>query len=74
MPNEGLVPLSLHITVSSRTVFSNLMLYGFGQVADDGVEPSKETSLKRNMGSEFSCIIKEAKVIASTLGILCLDG
>ncbi|KAF8094995.1 hypothetical protein N665_0347s0016 [Sinapis alba] len=26
------------------------------------------------MGSEFSCIIKEAKVIASTLGILCLDG
>ncbi|XP_023639247.1 flap endonuclease GEN-like 2 isoform X2 [Capsella rubella] len=44
------------------------------EVADDGVEPGKETSLKRNMGSEFSCIIKEAKVIASTLGILCLDG
>ncbi|CAD5325257.1 unnamed protein product [Arabidopsis thaliana] len=44
------------------------------EIADDGVEPSKETSLKRNMGSEFSCIIKEAKVIASTLGILCLDG
>ncbi|KAG7560151.1 Chromo-like domain superfamily [Arabidopsis thaliana x Arabidopsis arenosa] len=44
------------------------------EVADDGVQPSKETSLKRNMGSEFSCIIKEAKVIASTLGILCLDG
>ncbi|KAL1217301.1 Single-strand DNA endonuclease 1 [Cardamine amara subsp. amara] len=44
------------------------------EIADDGVEPGKETSLKRNMGSEFSCIIKEAKVIASTLGILCLDG
>ncbi|XP_024013688.1 flap endonuclease GEN-like 2 isoform X2 [Eutrema salsugineum] len=44
------------------------------EVADDGVEPGKETSLKRNMGSEFSCMIKEAKVIASTLGILCLDG
>ncbi|XP_024005790.1 flap endonuclease GEN-like 2 [Eutrema salsugineum] len=26
------------------------------------------------MGSDFSCMIKEAKVIASTLGILCLDG
>ncbi|KAG2311418.1 hypothetical protein Bca4012_025984 [Brassica carinata] len=45
------------------------------EVPDDGgVEPGKETSLKRNKGSEFSCMIKEAKVIASTLGILCLDG
>ncbi|CAA7056390.1 unnamed protein product [Microthlaspi erraticum] len=44
------------------------------EVVDDGVEPGKETSLKRNMGSEFSRMIKEAKVIASTLGILCLDG
>ncbi|CAN7110732.1 unnamed protein product [Brassica rapa subsp. narinosa] len=45
------------------------------EVADDGgVEPGKQTSLRRNKGSEFSCMIKEAKVIASTLGILCLDG
>lgn len=45
------------------------------EVADDGgVQPWKQTSLRRNMGSEFSCMIKEAKVIASTLGILCLDG
>ncbi|CAH8295234.1 unnamed protein product [Eruca vesicaria subsp. sativa] len=45
------------------------------EVPDDGgVEPGKETSLRRNMGSEFSCMIKEAKVIASTLGVLCLDG
>ncbi|KAF3598839.1 hypothetical protein F2Q69_00035868 [Brassica cretica] len=45
------------------------------EVADDGgVQPGKQTSLRRNMGSEFSCMIKEAKVIASTLGILCLDG
>ncbi|XP_018469690.2 single-strand DNA endonuclease 1 [Raphanus sativus] len=45
------------------------------EVADDGgVEPGKETSLRRNKGSEFSWMIKEAKVIASTLGILCLDG
>ncbi|CAN8278277.1 unnamed protein product [Cochlearia groenlandica] len=44
------------------------------EVVDDGVEPGKATSLKRNMGSEFSCMIKEAKMIASRLGILCLDG
>ncbi|CAH2064790.1 unnamed protein product [Thlaspi arvense] len=31
------------------------------EVAEDAVEPGKETSLKRNMGSEFSCMIKEAK-------------
>ena len=55
--------------------FHRLTLYGSSQVADDGgVQPGKQTSLRRNMGSEFSCMIKEAKVIASTLGILCLDG
>lgn len=73
MLNEALVILSLHMMASSRSIF-RLMLYGFSQVADDGVELGKQTSLKRNMGSEFSCMIKEAKVIASTLGILCLDG
>nr|CAD1821037.1 unnamed protein product [Ananas comosus var. bracteatus] len=31
-------------------------------------------SLRRNMGSEFSCMIKEAKVLGKALGIPCLDG
>ncbi|XP_030536651.1 single-strand DNA endonuclease 1 isoform X1 [Rhodamnia argentea] len=31
-------------------------------------------SLKRNMGSEFSRMIKEAKVLGMALGIPCLDG
>jgi len=74
MSNVALVVSSLHMMASFWIVFFDLVLYWFSQIADDGVEPSKETSLKRNMGSEFSCIIKEAKVIASTLGILCLDG
>lgn len=32
------------------------------------------SSLKRNMGSEFSCMIKEAKLLGLALGIPCLDG
>lgn len=32
------------------------------------------SSLKRNMGSEFSCMIKEAKLLGIALGIQCLDG
>nr|XP_043626729.1 single-strand DNA endonuclease 1 [Erigeron canadensis] len=34
----------------------------------------KTTSLQRNMGSEFSCMIKEAKILGSALGVPCLDG
>ncbi|KAK6155728.1 hypothetical protein DH2020_009976 [Rehmannia glutinosa] len=32
------------------------------------------SSVKRNMGSEFSCMIKEAKFLGLALGIPCLDG
>lgn len=32
------------------------------------------SSLRRNMGSEFSCMIKEAKLLGAALGIPCLDG
>lgn len=35
---------------------------------------NKPRSLRRNMGSEFSCMIKEAKLLAKALGIPCLDG
>ncbi|KAK7380296.1 hypothetical protein VNO78_32804 [Psophocarpus tetragonolobus] len=34
----------------------------------------KATSLRRNMGSEFSCMIKEAKLLGLALGISCLNG
>ncbi|MFS8016434.1 putative spleen exonuclease [Helianthus anomalus] len=40
----------------------------------DESSSNKNTSLQRNMGSEFSCMIKEAKILASTLGVPCLDG
>ncbi|GMI75516.1 hypothetical protein like AT3G48900 [Hibiscus trionum] len=40
----------------------------------DGENSQNLSSLRRNMGSEFSCMIKEAKYLGSTLGIPCLDG
>ncbi|KAG8381346.1 hypothetical protein BUALT_Bualt06G0112800 [Buddleja alternifolia] len=36
--------------------------------------PRNVSSVKRNMGSEFSCMIKEAKFLGGALGIPCLDG
>lgn len=44
------------------------------QVAQNENNLQKVTSLRRNMGSEFSCMIKEAKVLGMALGISCLDG
>ncbi|KAL4582194.1 hypothetical protein LXL04_006736 [Taraxacum kok-saghyz] len=35
---------------------------------------NKTIPLQRNMGSKFSCMIKEAKILASALGVPCLDG
>ncbi|KAL4567481.1 hypothetical protein LXL04_023066 [Taraxacum kok-saghyz] len=35
---------------------------------------NKTIPLQRNMGSEFSCMIKEAKILAFALGVPCLDG
>ncbi|KAL3630604.1 Single-strand DNA endonuclease 1 [Castilleja foliolosa] len=40
----------------------------------DAANPRKALSVKRNMGSEFSCMIKEAKLLGVALGIPCLDG
>uniref|UniRef100_A0A1D1ZCF1 Flap endonuclease GEN-like 2 n=1 Tax=Anthurium amnicola TaxID=1678845 RepID=A0A1D1ZCF1_9ARAE len=40
-----------------------------------GEEPNSHvSSLRRNRGSEFSCMIKEAKALGTALGIPCLDG
>ncbi|KAK8690365.1 hypothetical protein V6N13_073899 [Hibiscus sabdariffa] len=44
------------------------------QATRDGANAQKLSSLRRNMGSEFSCMIKEAKYLGSAFGIPCLDG
>ncbi|RDY02709.1 Flap endonuclease GEN-like 2, partial [Mucuna pruriens] len=44
------------------------------EVAQSETNLQKVTSLRRNMGSEFSCMIKEAKVLGMALGISCLNG
>ncbi|XP_030933931.1 flap endonuclease GEN-like 2 isoform X2 [Quercus lobata] len=44
------------------------------EVTQDDRNLQNVTSLQRNMGSEFSCMIKEAKVLGMALGIACLDG
>ncbi|XP_076912303.1 single-strand DNA endonuclease 1-like [Bidens hawaiensis] len=40
----------------------------------DESSSNKNAPLQRNMGSEFSCMIKEAKILGSALGVPCLDG
>ncbi|RVW27064.1 Flap endonuclease GEN-like 2 [Vitis vinifera] len=44
------------------------------EVTRDETNSHNVPSLRRNMGSEFSCMIKEAKVLGLALGIPCLDG
>ncbi|XVF12479.1 hypothetical protein REPUB_Repub08aG0122000 [Reevesia pubescens] len=44
------------------------------QATQDGTNSQKLSSLRRNMGSEFSCMIKEAKFLGLALGIPCIDG
>ncbi|KAK6135321.1 hypothetical protein DH2020_030963 [Rehmannia glutinosa] len=44
------------------------------EAALDAGNPRNVSSVKRNMGSEFSRMIKEAKFLGLALGIPCLDG
>ncbi|XWS37824.1 hypothetical protein CRYUN_Cryun19dG0078400 [Craigia yunnanensis] len=44
------------------------------EATQNGTNSQKLSSLRRNMGSEFSCMIKEAKFLGLALGIPCLDG
>ncbi|WVZ15823.1 hypothetical protein V8G54_013389 [Vigna mungo] len=44
------------------------------EVAQNETKLQKVTSLQRNMGSEFSCMIREAKMLGMALGISCLNG
>ncbi|KAK4571670.1 hypothetical protein RGQ29_030186 [Quercus rubra] len=41
------------------------------EVTQDDRNLQNVTSLRRNMGSEFSCMIKKAKVLGLALGIPC---
>ncbi|KAF9676304.1 hypothetical protein SADUNF_Sadunf09G0124900 [Salix dunnii] len=43
------------------------------EVIQDETNLQNACSLRRNMGSEFSCMVKEAKDIGLALGIPCLD-
>ncbi|CAL0328619.1 unnamed protein product [Lupinus luteus] len=43
-------------------------------LSQDDTNSQKVTSLRRNAGSEFSCMIKEAKVLGMALGVSCLNG
>ncbi|XP_031261309.1 flap endonuclease GEN-like 2 isoform X2 [Pistacia vera] len=44
------------------------------EVTENEANSDKAASLRRNMGSEFSCMIKEAKALGLALGVPCLDG
>ncbi|GAV81271.1 LOW QUALITY PROTEIN: XPG_N domain-containing protein/XPG_I domain-containing protein, partial [Cephalotus follicularis] len=44
------------------------------KVTPDEADLQRVYSLQRNMGSEFSCMIKEAKGLGLALGVPCLDG
>ncbi|XP_042506615.1 single-strand DNA endonuclease 1 isoform X2 [Macadamia integrifolia] len=45
-----------------------------GSVTEVTSEETNASSLRRNMGSVFSCMIKDAKFLGMALGIPCLDG
>lgn len=51
-----------------------LVLIDERQVTQDDKNLDKMSSLRRNMGSEFSCMIKEAKALGLSLGVPCLEG
>ncbi|CAI8593672.1 unnamed protein product [Vicia faba] len=44
------------------------------EVAQNETNSQNATSLRRNLGSEFSCMIKEAKALGMALGVSCLNG
>ncbi|XP_010693538.2 single-strand DNA endonuclease 1 isoform X1 [Beta vulgaris subsp. vulgaris] len=49
-------------------------LNSVNEVTQDDVDKHKLVPLRRNMGSEFSCMIREAKTLGMALGVPCLDG
>lgn len=51
-----------------------IYIFWLRQVSQDETGSHKATSLQRNMGSQFSCMIKEARVLGTALGIPCIVG
>nr|XP_023927219.1 flap endonuclease GEN-like 2 [Quercus suber] len=65
--NDGSIPAIKLSTYTCR-------LNSGSEVTQDDRNLQNVNSLQRNKGSEFSCMIKEAKVLGMALGIACLDG
>ncbi|KAI4351765.1 hypothetical protein L6164_006087 [Bauhinia variegata] len=66
---DGSIP-----AIKLSTYRRRLNLNSGKEVAQNESNLQNISSLRRNMGSEFSCMIKEAKALGSALGILCLNG
>ncbi|KAL0304247.1 UNVERIFIED_CONTAM: Flap endonuclease GEN-like 2 [Sesamum radiatum] len=66
---DGAIPAIKLSTYRRRLNAGNEMV----QAIQDAGNP-RNVSVKRNKGSEFSCMIKEAKFLGVALGIPCLDG
>ncbi|KAJ8536760.1 hypothetical protein K7X08_035161 [Anisodus acutangulus] len=62
---DGAIPAIKSSTYRRRLNPGNVL------TQDEAIKPS---SIRRNAGSEFSRMIKEAKVLGNALGIPCLDG
>jgi hypothetical protein len=50
------------------------LLFQVGSVNENTKPLPPVQSLRRNKGSEFSCMMKEAKMLGMALGIPSLDG
>ncbi|XP_022764851.1 flap endonuclease GEN-like 2 isoform X2 [Durio zibethinus] len=68
---DGSIP-AIKLSTYRRRLYSGIEIEN--QAAQNGTNSQKLSSLRRNMGSEFSCMIKEAKSLGLALGIPCLDG
>ncbi|EEC82759.1 hypothetical protein OsI_27479 [Oryza sativa Indica Group] len=68
--------LALNCTLLFVTGNPILLFYFSFLAAKESDQPNSHPSisLRRNKGSEFSCMIKEAKRLGMALGIPCLDG
>ncbi|KAF0899548.1 hypothetical protein E2562_020754 [Oryza meyeriana var. granulata] len=64
---DGAIP-SVKLATYRRRLGAN------SDAARDLANSQPSISLRRNKGSEFSCMIKEAKCLGMALGIPCLDG
>ncbi|XP_044468953.1 single-strand DNA endonuclease 1 isoform X2 [Mangifera indica] len=71
---DGSIPAIKLSTYRKRLNSGNEVTDDERQVTEDEANSDKVTSLKRNMGSDFSCMIRDAKALGLALGVPCLDG